>query len=110
MKRISLAVALALAVVACALPAKPPVVTPSLRPLAVHTCVAGATVWLDGAQVPALTDVADANGNVTFPRLPATLSAFNLHATAATMPEYGTVITMTPSTDPLVIILGSCAK
>jgi hypothetical protein len=89
-------------------PAPPPVA--ALRPMAVHTCVAGASVWLDGAGVPALRDTADANGNVTFLKFPATIAVFNLHATAPGMPEYGVVLTTIPSTDPLIILLGACTK
>lgn len=82
----------------------------AMRPMAIHTCVPGATVWLDGANVPALRDTTDANGNVTFPQFPADISAFNVHATAANLPEYGAVLQDTASTAPLIIILGSCAK
>jgi hypothetical protein len=90
----------------------PPIGTPSLlhRPMAIHTCVAGAEVWLDGAGVPDLRKTADANGNVEFLIFPASIGAFNLHATSPKFPEYGAVITTKPSIEPLIIILGSCAK
>jgi hypothetical protein len=103
-------VLLALILSGCAA-AAPPVVTPNLfRPMAIHTCVPGANVWLDGAGVPNLNGVTDKNGNIEFPVFPAALAAFNVHATADTHPEYGAVIVTTPSSDPLVIILGSCAR
>lgn len=83
---------------------------PTLRPMAIHTCVAGATVWLDGAGIPNLRATADGNGNVSFPEFPATVDAFNVHATAPKYPEYGVVLNVTKSTEPLIIFLGSCSK
>jgi len=89
-----------------------PVVTPTNpnRPMAIHTCVPGAEVWLDGDQVPALRGTTDANGNIEFLVFPATIGAFNVHATAPKHQQYGAVITMTPSPEPLIVILGSCAS
>jgi hypothetical protein len=80
------------------------------RPMAIHTCVPGAVVWLDGANVPELRGTTDANGNIEFPVFPASIAAFNIHATSDKFPQYGAVITAIPSSDPLIVILGSCAK
>lgn len=105
---------LALLTAGCAV-STPPRVVPVQPPpapivLTVHTCAAGATVWLDGDRVPALQAVADANGVVTFPAFPSTITAMNIHATAPGYPTYGAVLTFTASTEPITIILGSCAK
>jgi hypothetical protein len=92
----------------------PPVITPVQpnfnRPMAIHTCVPGAVVWLDGANVPLLRGTTDGNGNIEFLVFPSNVAAFNLHATSDKFPEYGAVITTKPSNEPLIIILGSCAK
>ena len=89
-----------------------PVVTPTNpnRPMALHTCVPNATVWLDGANVPALRGTTDTNGNIEFPVFPSKIAAFNVHATATGYPEYGAVISTIPSADPLIVILGTCSK
>jgi hypothetical protein len=101
----------ALLAVSCATtPVVVPPVPQTLRPVAIHTCVPGATVWLDGANVPPLRGIADANGNIGFPEFPSTVTAFNLHATAPKYPEYGAVLTATASTEPLIIFLGSCNR
>lgn len=83
---------------------------PEYRSISIHTCVPGADVWLDGALIPDLRGITDTNGNIDWPQFPADVTAFNLHAVAPTMPTYGAVITITRSTEPLIVILGSCAR
>lgn len=96
--------------VAC-VPARPINTTVKNRPLEVHTCVPDATVWLDGALVPDLRGPTDANGNITFLTFPSIVTAFNLHASAPNLPEYGAVITgVVPSTDRLIVVMGACTK
>ncbi len=114
MMRLRLALLAALLAVACGpvAPVITPVTPPSNpnRPIRIDTCVPGATVWLDGAGVPALRGTTDTLGNIEFLVFPATIPAFNVHATAPGYPQYGAVIATIPSADPLIVILGTCTK
>lgn len=99
-------------VMACA-PPTPPVITPpppALRPMAIHFCVPNAAVSLDGAGVPVLSGVTDANGNIEFLQFPAALTAFNVHGTASGIPGYGAVVQVVAGTDPLILIAGGCVQ
>jgi hypothetical protein len=61
------------------------------RPVAILTCVPGATVWIDGSLIDSPAQIADANGTVTFPAVSGAAGAFNIHARAPGYPEYGMV-------------------
>jgi hypothetical protein len=94
-------------------PSTPPSTPPSppalARALGFHTCVAGATLSLDGAGVPALSAVTDANGYAVFPIVPSTIAAFNIHLTAADHAPYGFVVhDVRPGTVPIAYFFGDC--
>lgn len=114
MKRTLVALVLALTASGCALNGGiigAPVVYP--KPLEVHTCVPGATVWVDGALLPSVPQkiTADANGVAAMPGIPGAAAAFNLHATAPGLTEYGAVITTKAQPgERIIVYLGSCTQ
>lgn len=97
--------ALMLAAGACAGNPQPEPLPPTVRPIAIRTCVAGAQVTIDGAlneNRPALT--ADANGDVVTDVFGV---AFNLHARAANYPPYDVVVTFGDNAGHQ-LLLGPC--
>ena len=81
---------------------------PRPRPVAFHTRVAGARFWLDGAQVPAIELTTDAAGNTPIFELPASLTAFNVHASKSGYPQYGVVAHVEAAAAPLEGFFGDC--
>src|SRR5581483_588135 len=78
------------------------------RPVVFHTHVANAHFWLDGALVPAVDLTTGADGDTPAFTLPANISAFNVHATAAGYGEYGVVAHVTAQDTPLDGFFGDC--
>ncbi len=81
---------------------------PKLRASAFHTRVPGAHFWLDGADVPAIDFTTDGAGDTPIYMLPATITAFNVHATKSGYPEYGVVANVSASETPLDGFFGDC--
>ena len=116
--RLLIGVLVAVSVAACGpVNVDPPPAVP--RAFEIHTCVGGATVWVDGlvsATGALLPDpparvTADPNGVVPMPALPGDVVKFTVHATAPGYPEYSAVIdTQRLPGEHLVIILGSCSR
>jgi hypothetical protein len=86
-------------------PVPPP--PPALAPMAVHTCVPGAQVWIDGAGVPSNYSVPQTQDGVY--NIPTTVVAFNIHATAAGYPQYG-VVAPTNAQLNTVVFFGNCTN
>jgi hypothetical protein len=82
---------------------------PAGRGVVFHTHVAGARFWLDGARVPSIDVTTDADGNTPLFSLPASLTAFNVHASHAGYPEYGVVAQVSAAATPLEGFFGPCA-
>lgn len=109
-------VGLLLALIACSACGPVSIPAPGTGPahaLEIHTCVGGATVWIDGAFLPdvPVKVIADANGTVPMPALPGNVKEFNVHATAPGYPEYGAhVVTMAGEGERIVVVLEGCIR
>ncbi len=127
MRKVSALVTLLASCLACGAIRPRPTPTPppaQYRPIGVHTCVPGASVWIDGAGVPAeyATPIAASPaGYAGFAALPSTVLALNLHASAKGYPEYGRVLDarpylkahpdiVVPPTDGVDVFVGSCEQ
>ena len=66
--------------------------TQTVRPLAIHTCVANAAIDIDGALVAAQRGTTDTAGNWPIPAVSSLVTAFNLHLLAPGYVPYMPVV------------------